>query len=58
MFFVTIVALRFVQTELHRLPHHATFSLESSTWWVELLIYASSMIVIGIELKIWNSVPH
>jgi len=56
MFFATIVALRFVQTELHRLPHHATFSLESATWWVELLIYASSMTVIGIELKIWNSV--
>jgi two-component system LytT family sensor kinase len=57
MFFFTIVALRIVQTELHRLPHHATFSLESPTWWVELLIYAfGSITVIGIELKIWNSV--
>src|SRR5450631_1775807 len=56
MFFVTIVVLRIMQTELHRLPHHATFSLESPTWWVELLIYATSITVIGIELKIWNSV--
>jgi two-component system, LytTR family, sensor kinase len=56
MFFVTIVALRFVQTELHRLPRHPTFSLESPTWWVELLIYATSITVVGIELKIWNSV--
>src|SRR5229473_1674667 len=56
MFFVTIVGLRFVQTELSRLVPHATFSLESSTWWVEILIYAASVIVIGTELKIWNSV--
>src|SRR5450631_3305380 len=56
MFFVTIVGLRFVQTELHRLPHHAIFSLESPTLWVKILIYAASMTVIGIELKIWNSV--
>jgi two-component system LytT family sensor kinase len=56
MFFVTIVALRVVQTELHRLPRHPTFSLESPTWWVRALIYATSIAVIGIELKIWNSV--
>jgi two-component system LytT family sensor kinase len=56
MFFVTIVGLRFVQTELSRMVPRATFSLESPTWWVELLIYASSVIVIGTELKIWNSV--
>jgi two-component system LytT family sensor kinase len=57
MFFVTIVALRVMQTELHRLPHHPTFSLEFPTWgWVRALIYATSIAVIGIELKIWNSV--
>ena len=33
-----------------------TFSLESPTWWVKVLIYAGSVIVIGTELKIWNSV--
>jgi two-component system LytT family sensor kinase len=30
--------------------------LESPHFWVEALIYASSIVVIGIELKIWNSV--
>ena len=35
MFFVTIVGLRFVQTELSRFAPNRTFSLESPTWWVE-----------------------
>jgi two-component system LytT family sensor kinase len=56
MFFVTIVALRFVQTEISHFMPHATFSLESPNLWVESLIYATSVTVIGIELKIWNSV--
>ena len=56
MFFVLIVALRFMQTELSRNFAHATFSLESPTWWVEVLIYATSIMVIGTELKIWSSV--
>jgi two-component system LytT family sensor kinase len=56
MFFATIVGLRLVQTELSRFLPHASFSLESSTAWVEGLIYATSIVVIGTELKIWNSV--
>ncbi len=56
IFFFTIVALRFMHTQIHRISPHATFSLESPTWWVELLIYATSVMVIGTELKIWNSV--
>ena len=36
MFFATIVGLRFVQTEISRFLPHATFSLESPTWWVEV----------------------
>jgi two-component system LytT family sensor kinase len=56
MFFVTIVALRFVQTELSQFFPWSTFSLESPKIWVEALIYAASIMVIGIELKIWNSV--
>ncbi|HXZ40422.1 MAG TPA: histidine kinase [Terriglobales bacterium] len=56
MFFVTIVALRFMHTELSRFLPHATFSLESPKLWVESLIYATSIIVIGTALKIWNSV--
>ncbi len=56
MFFVTIVGLRFVQTELARTFPRSIFSIESPTWWVKVLIYATSLMVIGTELKIWNSV--
>ena len=56
MFFATIVGLRLVQTEMYRFLPRATFSIESPTWWVEALIYATSIVVIGTELKIFNSV--
>ncbi len=56
MFFVTIIGLRFVHTELYRVMPRATFTLESPKIWVEALIYATSIMVIGTELKIWNSV--
>src|SRR5581483_1737694 len=54
--FGTIVGLRFVHTELARFFPHSTYSLESSNLWVEVAIYATSIMVIGTELKIWNSV--
>src|ERR1700751_2873368 len=56
MFFVTIVALRFVHTELSRFLPRSTFSPESSNAWVEAAIYATSIMVIGTELKIFNGV--
>jgi two-component system, LytTR family, sensor kinase len=56
MFFVTIVALRFMHTELARVLPRGTFSLESPNLRVEVAIYATSVMVIGTELKIWNSV--
>jgi two-component system, LytTR family, sensor kinase len=56
MFFATIVGLRFMQTELAHFFPHSTFSLESPKYWVESVIYAGSILVIGTELKIWNSV--
>ena len=57
MFFTTIVGLRFVQTELSRYFPRSIFSLESpGNIWVEVAIYAASAMVIGIELKIFNSV--
>jgi len=56
MFFVTIVGLRFAQTELAQFLPWSIFSVESPKIWVESLIYATSIMVIGIELKIWNSV--
>src|SRR6266571_4546157 len=56
MFFVTIVGLRFLHTELSRFLPRATFSLESPNLWVEVAIYATSVMVVGTELKIFNSV--
>src|SRR5437667_4175837 len=56
MFFVTIVGLRFLHTELSRFLPRATFSLENPNLWVEVAIYATSVMVIGTELKIFNSV--
>jgi two-component system LytT family sensor kinase len=56
MFFGTIVALRFTHTELVRVFPRATFALDSANPWVQLAIYASSIIVIGTELKIFNGV--
>src|SRR6195256_4679586 len=57
MSFTTIVGLRFVQTELSRYFPRSIFSLESpGNVWVEVAIYAASAMVIGIELKIFNSV--
>jgi len=55
-FFAMIVALRFVHMEISRYLPRATFSLESPTPWVEVLIYATCLMVVGTELKIWNSV--
>jgi two-component system, LytTR family, sensor kinase len=54
--FLTIVGLRFVHTELSRFFPHLTYSLESPNPWIEVAIYATSVMVIGTELKIWNSV--
>src|SRR6202167_5858300 len=57
MFFITVVGLRFVQTELVRYFPHSIFSLESpANLWVWGAIYAASVTVIGIEIKIFNSV--
>jgi two-component system LytT family sensor kinase len=56
MFFLTIITLRFVQMEITRFLPAAIFSIESPTPWVEILIYATSVMVIGTALKIWNSV--
>jgi two-component system LytT family sensor kinase len=52
MFLLTIVALRFLQMEASRfMPGYLP-----EPRWVEALIYATSVTVIVIELKIWNGV--
>ena len=57
MFFSTVIALRFLQTELAEYFPHSIFSLESpDNYWIYAAIYAASVTAIGIELKIFNSV--
>src|SRR6266850_1198104 len=56
MFFVTIVTLRFMHGELAHYFPWTTFTLESPNRWVELAIYATSIMVIGTELKIFGGV--
>lgn len=56
MFFLTIVGLRFVHSELFRFFPTLTYTLETQNLWVEVAIYATSIMVVGTELKIWNSV--
>jgi two-component system LytT family sensor kinase len=68
-FFVTIVGLRLLQTEIWRLWPNSIFSLESPVLWmrgagngtldgylVESAIYLTVVMVVGTELKIFNSV--
>ena len=65
-FFATIVGLRFLQTEVWRFWPRSIFSLESPGLWadgvtlngylVEAAIYLTVVMVVGTELKIFNSV--
>jgi two-component system LytT family sensor kinase len=55
-FLLTIVGLRFLQTEIWRFWPNAIFSLEHPNLWVEGAIYLSAIMVVGTELKIFNSV--
>jgi two-component system LytT family sensor kinase len=55
-FLLTIVGLRFLQTEIWRFQPTSIFSLESSNLWVEGAIYLSAVMVVGTELKIFNTV--
>ncbi|HUK48765.1 MAG TPA: histidine kinase [Terriglobales bacterium] len=54
MFLFAIIALRFLRNAaLHWLPG---YTYAPHPLWVDVLIYATSVIVIVIELKIWNGV--
>ncbi len=68
IFFATIVGLRLLQTAIWRFSPSSIFSLESPELWikgvagtlngylVESAIYLTVVMVVGIELKIFNSV--
>src|ERR1039458_5078795 len=67
-FFVTIVGLRLLQTEIWRCWPNSIFSLESPglwmggggetlfSYWVDSAIYLAAVMVVDTELKIFNSV--
>ena len=55
-FFITIIGMRLLQTQIHSFWPHAIFSLESPNIWVESAIYLTVVMVIGTELKIFNGV--
>ncbi len=55
-FFLTIVGLRFLQTEIWNYLPRKIFSLESTNLWVEAAIYLTVVMVVGTELKIFNGV--
>src|SRR5579871_2263268 len=57
IFFAFVVGLRFIQIQIARYFPHSIFVLDSpGNLWVEVAIYATAVITIGIELKIFNSV--
>ena len=53
---VLIAAMQFCTSMLSRFRPHLYFDLHSDDWWVQLLICASAPVVVGIPLKIWNSI--
>lgn len=55
-FFLTIIGLRFVQTQMRMFRPTSIFSLESPSYWVESLIYLTAVVAVGTELKIFNNV--
>lgn len=55
-FLITILALRFLHSEFVRYLPRITYGVESANRWLDIPIYATSVLVIVIELKIWNSV--
>lgn len=55
-FLLTIVGLRLLQSEIWRFQPTSLFSLDSAKLWVEGAIYLSAVMVVGTELKIFNTV--
>ena len=53
---VLIAGMQFCTSMLARFYPRRYFALHSDEWWVELLICATAPVVVGIPLKIWNSV--
>jgi two-component system, LytTR family, sensor kinase len=56
LFFLTILVLRFMQSQIAHFFPWIIFSVESTNLWKIVAIYATSIMAIGIELKIFQSV--
>jgi len=55
-FFFMILALQFVRIQTKRLFSGDTFALDSHNLWVELSIYATTVMCVAIALKVLNNV--
>jgi len=55
-FFVLILALEFVRIQLHRMFPRRIFALDSNNFWVELAVYAGTVMAVAIALKVLNNV--
>jgi two-component system LytT family sensor kinase len=56
VFFLTIVGLRALRSEVAHFAPHSIFNLRGGPLWLKVLIYTTSIVVIGTWLKIWNGV--
>jgi two-component system, LytTR family, sensor kinase len=50
-----IVAAEALHTWLARLWPHRLFALISDQWWLQVLVWFTAPIVVGIALKVWNA---
>jgi two-component system LytT family sensor kinase len=55
-FLLLILALEFVRIQLHRMFPRRIFALDSSNFWVELAVYAGTVMAVAIALKVLNNV--
>ncbi len=56
IFFLTIVGLRVLRSEVAHFAPHSIFILRGGPLWLKVLIYTTPIIAIGTWLKIWNGV--
>ena len=56
IFFLTIVGLRVLRSELAHFAPHSIYILRGSLLWLKVLIYLTPIIAVGTWLKIWNGV--
>lgn len=53
---VLIAGLEMCRGGLHTMYPNLLFALTSDNWWVRIAIWASAAMVVGIPLKVWNTI--